>query len=200
MYRTKHQRVANRPGFAWCSLSKTLARKVGGWLAALLCSLVMGHQAHAQSTCGIWQANGGACQGFDASAVAACVLNSPNFAVTVSQPRDVASCGQALQPLNGCVWYFEGYVVGPAGASGLGDQGSGTFLIFGNPSNSCPQYFIVGNAQRACPCDKQGDPIDPAIGNVYTVETDVRLRGSGALAFQRFYNSADTTGADGVPG
>ncbi|MGA2189819.1 MAG: DUF6531 domain-containing protein, partial [Steroidobacteraceae bacterium] len=44
------------------------------------------------------------------------------------------------------------------------------------------------------------EPINPAVGNVYTTETDVTFAGSGAIAFQRFYNSADTAGIDGVPG
>jgi YD repeat-containing protein len=53
---------------------------------------------------------------------------------------------------------------------------------------------------QVCTADSPTDPVNPAIGNVYTTETDVRFAGSGAIAFQRFYNSSDATGADGVPG
>ncbi len=54
-------------------------------------------------------------------------------------------------------------------------------------------------AQTSSP-DPAGEPINPAVGNVYTTENDVKFAGSGAIAFSRFYNSADATGADGVPG
>jgi RHS repeat-associated protein len=48
--------------------------------------------------------------------------------------------------------------------------------------------------------DPAGEPINPAIGNVYTTENDVKFAGAGGIAFSRFYNSADATGIDGVPG
>jgi hypothetical protein len=38
------------------------------------------------------------------------------------------------------------------------------------------------------------------VGNVYTTEEDVKFAGAGAIAFRRFYNSADVTGVDGVVG
>ncbi len=64
-------------------------------------------------------------------------------------------------------------------------------------------YFVSAvppsRAQTTSP-DPLGEPINPAIGNVYTTETDVKFTGTGALSFQRFYNSADAPGTDGVPG
>jgi RHS repeat-associated protein len=51
-------------------------------------------------------------------------------------------------------------------------------------------------------CSKNcvADPINPGTGNVYTTEDDARFAGSGTIVFQRFYNSADLNGSDGVPG
>jgi hypothetical protein len=48
--------------------------------------------------------------------------------------------------------------------------------------------------------DPVSEPINPARGNVYREETDIKLYGSGTIEFVRFYNSADTTGYEGVPG
>jgi hypothetical protein len=54
---------------------------------------------------------------------------------------------------------------------------------------------------ETCTNDGVVDPINPATGNVYATETDVQFaNGWGAIAFQRFYNSADASGVDGVPG
>jgi RHS repeat-associated protein len=42
-----------------------------------------------------------------------------------------------------------------------------------------------------------GDPINPAVGNVYRREQDVAFAGGpGSIAFRRFYSSADSTGSD----
>lgn len=64
-------------------------------------------------------------------------------------------------------------------------------------------YYVVAAtpplAQTSSP-DPAGEPINPALGNVYTTEKDVQFAGAGAIAFSRTYNSADSTGADQVPG
>jgi hypothetical protein len=52
---------------------------------------------------------------------------------------------------------------------------------------------------EVCSGNCPADPINPAIGNVFETETDVSFAGSSPIAYQRFYNSADTSGADGVP-
>jgi RHS repeat-associated protein len=48
--------------------------------------------------------------------------------------------------------------------------------------------------------DSVGEPINPGVGNVYTTETDVKFAAAGAIAFRRYYNSADVSGVDNVPG
>ena len=66
-----------------------------------------------------------------------------------------------------------------------------------------PSFYVVATTpplgQTSSP-DAAGEPINPAVGNVYASESDVKFAGSGAISFSRFYNSADTTGVDGVPG
>jgi YD repeat-containing protein len=65
-------------------------------------------------------------------------------------------------------------------------------------------YYVVATRQAMTQTSCRDcviDPINPGTGAVYTAETDVRFHGyRGAIAFRRYYNSADTTGADGVPG
>jgi YD repeat-containing protein len=53
---------------------------------------------------------------------------------------------------------------------------------------------------ETCSANCVGDPINPAVGNVYTAEEDVSFAGPDAIAFRRFYNSADATGIDAVIG
>ena len=180
-----------------------VARKIACLLAWILCSLGLAHQARAQS-CLEWSA-GNECQAFDASIAAACHLSGPTFTttlVTESQPRDVPSCGVAGDPLTSCVWLFSGITFGTP-ASGGNIHAGGTFDIDAIGSGgTCPQYFVSAVTPRTqvkSP-DPLGHPINPAIGNVYTTETDVKVAGTGAIGFQRFYNSADLTGTDGVPG
>jgi RHS repeat-associated protein len=92
----------------------------------------------------------------------------------------------------------------PTGTKTSAPQSAGLSGIDALPQSGCsPQYFLTATtpplAQTSSP-DPLGEPINPAIGNVYTTETDVTFAGSGEIAFQRFYNSADATGTDGVPG
>jgi len=70
-------------------------------------------------------------------------------------------------------------------------------------SESTPQFWINGNSApqgEMCSANCVGHPINPATGNVLSVETDIAFHGAGTIAYQRYYNSADSTGADGVPG
>jgi YD repeat-containing protein len=71
------------------------------------------------------------------------------------------------------------------------------------PQGGCTNsYFVQTTVPRAQTCSKfcVGDPINPGVGNVYKTETDVTFAGAGTVAYQRFYNSADAQGIDGVPG
>jgi RHS repeat-associated protein len=68
---------------------------------------------------------------------------------------------------------------------------------------SPPLYFVMapvpqlGECQT---CDPVGEPINPATGNVYIAEEDVKFASPSPIAYRRFYNSADPYGADQVPG
>lgn len=56
-------------------------------------------------------------------------------------------------------------------------------------------------AAETCSANCVGDPINPAMGNVYRREEDLAIAGPpGSIAFRRFYNSADSTGSDMGPG
>jgi RHS repeat-associated protein len=66
-----------------------------------------------------------------------------------------------------------------------------------------PEYFATSTPiplTQTCSCNAVGHPINPAVGNVYTTEEDIRFSGPSPIAFKRYYNSADTVGADGVIG
>jgi RHS repeat-associated protein len=62
--------------------------------------------------------------------------------------------------------------------------------------------FVKANVQQGevCTANCVPDPINPAVGNVYTVETDLVFSKPSPIHFQRFYNSADSSGVDNVPG
>jgi RHS repeat-associated protein len=62
-------------------------------------------------------------------------------------------------------------------------------------------FFIAVNVpmgQTSTP-DQVGDPVNPALGNVYKIEVDGSFKGASNLSFQRFYNSNDLIGTDMGP-
>jgi Domain of unknown function (DUF6531) len=62
-------------------------------------------------------------------------------------------------------------------------------------------FWIQVPKGESCSTNCVHDPIDPAIGSVYRREEDVTVGGSRpTIAFERSYNSADTTGSDTGPG
>jgi Domain of unknown function (DUF6531) len=71
-------------------------------------------------------------------------------------------------------------------------------------SGASPQYWIAAlptpQSEMHANNHAGDDPINPATGNDYTVETDVTFKGAGAASYTRHYSSNDTTGVDGVPG
>jgi len=70
-------------------------------------------------------------------------------------------------------------------------------------SENSPQFWISGYAAPLSDCgtcNNAGDPINPATGNVLSIETDIAFHGASAIAYRRYYNSNDSTGVDGVPG
>jgi YD repeat-containing protein len=60
------------------------------------------------------------------------------------------------------------------------------------------QFFVSTHpyAQADCGCSDNtaGDPMSPANGNVSYHETDISAGGAGSPAFERYYNSADSSG------
>jgi RHS repeat-associated protein len=76
-------------------------------------------------------------------------------------------------------------------------------VVLVTPTQVCPLYWVAAPPPVQAETSSKnhaGDPVNPAIGNVYTTEQDVAFAGSGAIAYRRFYNSADLAGIDGVPG
>jgi len=69
-------------------------------------------------------------------------------------------------------------------------------------SNCSPLYFVQAQVQQPEVCTNNcwQDPINPGQGNVYIRETDFKFAGASPIAFDRFYNSGDSSGFDNVPG
>jgi YD repeat-containing protein len=173
------------------SLGGAIARTARCLLAVLLCSWVLVYPAHSQSA-SWWAAAQNTnpntiCESQDSLFVAGCYLNAIGSGTNYFQPG-YAPCGVAGDPLNGCIFF-----TGPSP-----ENLNGSFEIF----TAASQYWLNLKIPRCqvCSANSVGHPINPAVGNVFTTETDVEFAGSGAIAFRRFYNSADATGIDGVPG
>ncbi len=155
--------------------------------------------AWAQSSCHVWQIYTDATfTTGEAACWALAPLNAASYgdgrteSVTSATPPGVATASTGGLQCIGDITLASGLT--------LTDQGLGgaeTIAV------ACAQYFVSAPppllTQTSSP-DPVAEPINPATGNVYTTETDVKFSGFGALAFQRFYNSADATGTDGVPG
>lgn len=179
------------------SLGCALARTARCLLAVLLCSWVLVHPAHSQST--VWWVDAqtqvgntivsNICEGADAITVATCAraISDPNHFYPYFAPA-YGGCGVPSISNQGCI-----FVLGFSASEILG-----TFTI----GISGVQYWpnLAVSQCEVCSKNSSADPINPAVGNVFTTETDVEFAGSGAIAFRRFYNSADATGIDGVPG
>jgi YD repeat-containing protein len=70
---------------------------------------------------------------------------------------------------------------------------------FANP-NGCQVYVSATPpplAQCGTSCNGTGDPINPASGGMYSIETDLKSP-AGRLEFRRFYNSTDSGNASGL--
>lgn len=86
-------------------------------------------------------------------------------------------------------------------------KGNGAYASYMQPapsSNTCPEYWVVAPPPpmaETCSADCVGkDPINPGTGAVYDEEEDIRFGRESPIVFRRFYDSADASGADGVPG
>jgi hypothetical protein len=160
-------------------------------LAVLVCALGLAHPAHSQGQSETWWIQGNnnvICESFDAITESKCFLSTYNLVPTMLQPRDFPSCGVPGAPIQYCIMEW----------AADGGEG-GTFELIAEAA----QYWLVGRTLpqcEVCSANSVAHPINPAEGNVFTYETDVEFAGSGAVAFRRFYNSADATGIDGVPG
>lgn len=85
--------------------------------------------------------------------------------------------------------------------------GSTSNLNFGFTAqqiSGCPKFVAVATTPskgEVCTKNCVNDPVNPALGNVYTTETDVEFSGGpGTVEFRRFYNSANPRGVDNVIG
>lgn len=137
----------------------------------------------------------------------------------VQQNGDWATYDEAAQAANAYLnagelhplWTYDSCApVGVPTAAGTNGQckayynGSLHGDYFFTAAGATPTYWL--NASKPsrsqvktndCVCD----PINPAVGNVYTTENDIAFAGgAGAIQFRRFYNSADASGTDNVPG
>jgi RHS repeat-associated protein len=74
--------------------------------------------------------------------------------------------------------------------------------VYASQAASCENWVAASpppQAQTTTP-DPVAEPVNPGTGNVYTTETDIKFAAPSPVSFQRFYNSADATGVDGVVG
>jgi RHS repeat-associated protein len=183
--------------FQKISFGRALARTARCLLAALLCSWVLVLPAHSQSYA--WWVNA---QTQDGNTIISHICES----------ADALAVGRCFWSIALMTDYYPYYAFanGDCGVPSAANR-SCTFC-FGKSTGRCDGTFslFIVSAQywpgvevsqcNVCTNDSVKDPINPAVGNVFANETDVEFAGSGAVAFRRFYNSADATGIDGVPG
>jgi RHS repeat-associated protein len=183
-------------------------RKLGCLVAAALVALIVGNNARAGSTCWVWVLGG-----------------AQGTAAQVCMSRDNTTDNGEVTGANGQLeeWTTTRTYTPSAGTSPLPEQGAqsagycdlyendsilgtATATQFYNltPSNvPCPSYCVSAVPQplaEVCTDNCVKDPINPAKGNVYATETDVKFSGPGRVGFSRFFNSADSGGSDFVPG
>ena len=184
-------------------LGSMFSRKAAFLVAALLIAIVSGHRSYAQTSSYGLQYDFGTYSGRN------CGSNASSASAAVAQ---ISQC--AFAPPNNCNT-FTLTVYSDPGVAGqpwsfldtntyqTGCTGGGQSVYTGLIESVPLEYYVSAVPPTRCQtCTNYpvSDPINPASGNVYTTETDVRFSGSGAIGFQRFYNSADRAGADGVAG
>jgi RHS repeat-associated protein len=195
---TMTARGAFRQQFDWA-----FARKAAYVLSALLIAMAWGSRSSAQTTSsGLvytleYQLQSNLCNAHASSAEAAVEYLQACAFVTWPCPGSITLSVYSDPGVAGQQW---GMLA--AGVYSPCNMGTTNPVYWGDITSATVQYFASAVPQPNCQCTKnpQVDPINPAIGNVYTTETDVQFSGAGAVAFRRFYNSADSTGVDGVPG
>jgi RHS repeat-associated protein len=97
----------------------------------------------------------------------------------------------------------EVFMTSPPGISWIGDEAQATLVPIYPPPSSCGYAVQAANPlqNESCSTNCVSDPINPGVGNVYEREKDGGFVGlESAIAFERFYNSADVSGADMAPG
>jgi RHS repeat-associated protein len=185
-------------------------------LLAIAFGLVFSGRVHADNACFYWIPNGGgaihystpqqACSSFDN-------VSSPGGAdggLTYTWTYELGSLISGSVGAGNAFIYCNATDVVTATPTECHNGGDycGTF-DYSQYNNVAEQagcsnlYYIQATVSQAetCSDDCIVDPINPSIGNVYETETDVRFDGGpGAIVYQRFYNSADANGSDGVPG
>lgn len=173
-----------------------LSRKTLWFLGALIFAPAF---ARGQSSCWVWQIYTDATFTYGTAACdALAALDAASYgdgrtiAVTSATPSgDATATGGGLRCIGSETL---------ASGSTVTNQGLGGAEPVAVP---CGQYFVSSTPPLPAQTrshDSVAEPINPSTGNVYKTETDVKFAGFGAIEFQRFYNSADAMGADGVPG
>jgi hypothetical protein len=209
-------RFANRTGslapekFAFTkSIASSNRRTVSHWLPSALLILLAAagmSLAQAQSSCSasISQGAGGI---WFSSAVAAAQSEFPatpycpgpycldDFSV------DASNCQQASNWV--CFASYNRFdapgssFCEQASPGACGPQPANYFEIGLDGSGPCQSYWVAPTTNASSSCNCVGDPINPALGNVYKrEEDDVRVGGASPIEFQRFYNSAGATASD----
>ena len=177
-------------------------RRIGQLLLAGVCAMVFAHPAQAQTYYDWTSSAGGGpyATGTDLCTAFVSYVNSGGylavFSLISANPPGPPTAGGQRALCNTLVMNMQ-----PGGYFGS------TYLQTFPPGYaevvSGPQHFVSSTPlahTQTSTCNCAGDPINPAVGNVFTTEEDVKFAGAGTIAFRRFYNSADVTGVDGVIG
>ena len=165
----------------------------------------------------VWQYNNDYQVGIAATATEGCnAFNGAQipYIITTATITATVAPGSQQYPTSysssaSCVTYFSwpAYsdpqnpnIIYPGGAAPEGNVGLYPIQL---SSTTCPEFWVESqpaSLNQVTNKDHVGEPINPAVGNVYTTETDVSFYGAGGIAYRRYFNSADIAGSDGVPG
>lgn len=136
------------------------------------------------------------------------------FWASASEAEQDASCIACISDGKGGGFGPSGWVCTPDSASAAKPDGIGAIFAqcvdshgYGGSVTGkglCPIYWLDVTTRIPEVCSKDcvhvHDPINPSLGNVFASEADVTFAGASPIVYRRYYNSADASGIDGVPG